>query len=439
MQDWVFNNTPVFFIRDPAKFPTFIHTQKRNPQTHATHADDSTDFWNYMSQNPESVHQFMYLFGPRGIPQDWRHMQGYSGHTFKFVASNGSWNYVQIHVLSQQGVKNMHPDDAAKASPDCHQLDLFNSIEKGEYPKWDVKYQIASQQEADAAGLDVFDLTRTWDRKKFPLQPLGELELNQNVANYFAEIEQVAFAPSTLIPGIEPSADPVLQSRLFSYHDTHRHRVGVNYQQLPVNAPQVPYPIYNFQRDGQMAFVNQGTRPTHLSSIQPPTLKPRPYDLGKTAGYVDGHAISFLSGVTMRDFEQPRELFRRVFSEEDRKLTIEQISGHMTTSRDPKGIAQAVNIWWLVDNDMGNAIAKNLKLEAGSWQKPLAELSFIGSHNFAANKEALQMFEDYKSVQQKAAEKAGDFTTTAKEAVAHGVQAVANAVNGAADGHANGH
>lgn len=431
--DWVFNNTPIFFIRDPAKFPTFIHTQKRNPRSHATHGDDSTDFWNYLSQNPESIHQFMYLFGPRGIPLSWRHMQGYSGHTMKFVNGKGEWNYVQIHVLSRQGAKNMHPDDAAKASPDVHQLDLFNAIENGEFPQWDVKYQVASKAEADAAGLDVFDLTRTWDRKKFPLKPLGEIELNKNVANYFSEIEQIAFAPSTLVKGIEPSADPVLQSRLFSYHDTHRHRVGVNYQQLPVNQPLVPYQIFNFQRDGSMAFYNQGGRPLHLSSIQMPTLQPRSYNIANSAGYDDGHAISFLSGVTMDDFVQPREMYRRVFSEEDRQLTIKEISGHMSTSRDRTSLTQAVNFWWLVDHDMGNSIAKNLKLEEGSWQKELHELKFIGSHNFAANKEALQMYEDYKSVQQKAGEKFADLTDNTKESVLTGVATAHNLLNGKAN------
>lgn len=427
--DWVFNNTPIFFIRDPAKFPNFIHTQKRHPQTHATHADDSTQFWEYMSQNPESVHQFMYLFGPRGIPKSWRHMQGYSGHTFKFVNNDGEWHYCQIHILSQQGTANFTSDEAGQQSPDAHQLDLYNAIEKGDYPKWDIKYQLATQAEADAAGLDVFDLTRTWDRKKFPLKPLGELELNQNVANYFSEIEQVAFAPSTLVPGIEPSADPVLQSRLFSYHDTHRHRVGTNYQQLPVNRPQVPYHLYNMQRDGQMAFENQGGRPLHLSSINPPTLKPRPYELAKSAGG-GGPAIAFLSGVSSKDFEQPRALFRRVFSEEDRQATIKEISGHMSTSRDKTSITQAINIWWLVDEDLGNALAKNLKLEQGTWQKPLKDLKFIGSHNFESNADALEMLEAYKSSQQKAAEKAGDFTSAAKESVAHGVKAAADFING---------
>lgn len=428
--DWVFNNTPIFFLRDPAKFPNFIHTQKRNPRTHATHGDDSTDFWNYASQNPESIHQFMYLFGPRGIPFSWRHMQGYSGHTMKFINDQGEWKYVQIHVRSQQGTKNMTSEEAGQQSPDCHQLDLFNAIERGEFPKWDVELQIASKAEADAAGLDVFDLTRTWDRKKFPLMKVGEIELNQNVANYFSEIEQVAFAPSTLVPGIEPSADPVLQSRLFSYHDTHRHRVGVNYQQLPVNAPQVPYPMYNFQRDGQMAFANQGNRALHLSSIMPPTLRKRPYDIANSAGYDDGHAISFLSGVTMKDFEQPRAMYQRVFTEEERQLTIGEISGHMTTSRDQASIAQAVNLFWLVDNSMGDAIANNLKLEAGSWQKPLKDLTFIGSHNFEANKSALEMYDAHKSTQQKAAEKAGDWAASAKLAVQQGVNRAADLMGG---------
>lgn len=370
-------------------------------------------------------------------------MQGYSGHTFKFINDKGEWKFCQIHILSQQGVKNLHPDEAAKQSPDVHQLDLFDAIERGEYPKWDIKYQIASKEEADAAGLEVFDLTKTWPRDQFPLHPLGEVELNLNVANYFSEIEQVAFAPSTLVKGIEPSADPVLQSRLFSYHDTHRHRVGVNYQQLPVNQPKVPYPIYNFQRDGSMAFYNQGSRHTHLSSLQPPTLVPRPYDLAKSAGYADGHAISFLSGVTMRDFEQPRALWRKVFSEEDRQLTIKEISGHMTTSKDPTSIKQSVNFFWLVDNGLGDAIAKNLKLEAGSWQKPLKDLEFIGSHNFERNATALKMLESYKSTQQKTAEKVGDFITTAKEAAAVGVKKVGDALQGTVhnngtNGHYNG-
>jgi catalase len=440
--DWVFNNTPIFFLRDPAKFPNFIHTQKRLPQSNATHGDDSTQFWEYMSQNPESVHQFIYLFGPRGIPQSWRHMQGYSGHTMKFVNSQGEWHYCQIHVISKQGVKNMHPDDAAKASPDVHQLDLFDAIERGEYPKWDFMYQLASKAEADAAGLDVFDLTRTWDRKKFPLKPLGELELNQNVANYFAEIEQVAFAPSTLVSGIEPSADPVLQSRLFSYHDTHRHRVGVNYQQLPVNRPNVPYPMYTMQRDGAMAFENQGARPLHLSSIDPPTLRPRPYDISKTAGYDDGHAISFLSGVSLQDFEQPRALWQRVFTEEDRQLSVKEISGHMSNSRDKQSITQAVNIFWLVDQQLGDALAQNLKLDAGSWKKELRDLQFIGSHNFESNKDALSMLESYKSTQQKAAEMAGDFTTAVKEGASFVAQKAQQAYNGVQTNgngvHANG-
>ncbi|EPQ32055.1 uncharacterized protein PFL1_00253 [Pseudozyma flocculosa PF-1] len=379
--DWVYNNTPIFFLRDPAKFPHFIHTQKRNPQTNLTHGDDSTQFWDYMGQNPESVHQFLYLMGPRGIPATWRHMQGYSGHTFKFVNKEGKWKYCQIHILSQQGTQNLTNDEAAEKSPDEHQKDLFSAIERGEYPKWDVKYQIMTPSEAIDAGVNVNDLTKTWPRDKFPLQPLGEIKLDQNVANYFAEIEQVAFNPAHLVPGLEPSNDPVLQSRLFSYPDTHRHRIGVNYQQLPVNQPNPEHKHVNFQRDGGMAFYNQGPRPNYISSLAPPKFLQRTVDLDAVHGDYEGNAISFLSGVSEEDFVQPRELWRKVFSEEDRQNTIKNISGHMSTCTDKGILANAIAVWHQVDADLAAAIAEPLGLK-GKYKTDLREAVFNGSHNF---------------------------------------------------------
>ncbi|KAI7424793.1 CAT1 catalase, partial [Hortaea werneckii] len=255
--DMVANNTPVFFLRDPAKFPHFIHTQKRHPATHLTHADDSTMFWDYLSQNPESVHQVMILMGDRGIPDGWRKMHGYAGHTQKLVNKNGDWVYGQMHMKSKQGTGFITQEDSANYSPDYAQKDLYNAIEKGDYPGWDVCWQTMTPKQAEELWenqrINIFDLTHVWPHDQFPLRKVGEFYLNENVQNYFAEIEQIAFNPSHLPPGIEPSADPVLQSRLFSYPDTHRHRVGVNYQQLPVNAPRVPYRMANFQRDGNMA------------------------------------------------------------------------------------------------------------------------------------------------------------------------------------------
>ncbi|KAN0066517.1 hypothetical protein ACQY0O_000611 [Thecaphora frezii] len=376
--------TPMFVSVPSAfrpQFPHFIHTQKRNPQTNLTHGDDSTAFWDYMGQNPESVHQFLYLMGPRGIPATWRHMQGYSGHTFKFVNAQGKWRYCQIHVLSQQGTKNLTNAEAAQRSPDEHQKDLFEAIERGDYPKWDVKYQIMTPSEAIEHGVNVNDLTKTWPRDKFPLQPLGEIELNKNVANYFSEIEQVAFNPAHLMPGLEPSNDPVLQSRLFSYPDAHRHRVGVNYQQLPVNQPNPEHKPVNFQRDGSMAFYNQGPRPNYISSIKPPKFLQRAVDIDAVHGDYEGNAISFLSGVSEEDFVQPRELWRKVFSEEDRKNTIENISGHMSTCRDPEILKRAIAVWHQVDADLAAGIAKPLNLTS-QYPTDLRGAVFNGSHNF---------------------------------------------------------
>ncbi|KAK6500516.1 catalase A, variant 2 [Arthrobotrys musiformis] len=227
--DLVGNNTPVFFLRDPAKFPHFIHTQKRHPATHLGGGDDSTMFWDYLSQNPEAVHQVMVLFGDRGIPDGYRHMNGYSGHTLKLINKKGEWVYTQVHWKTNQGIKWIPAEKANDHSPDHSQKDLYYSIEKGDFPSWTLYIQTMTPKEAEELWekqkINVFDLTHVWPQKQFPLREVGKIVLNENAKNYFAEIEQIAFSPSHLVPGIEPSADPVLQSRLFSYPDTHRHRI----------------------------------------------------------------------------------------------------------------------------------------------------------------------------------------------------------------------
>ncbi|KAJ2907199.1 peroxisomal catalase [Zalerion maritima] len=265
--DWVFNNTPIFFLRDPTNFPVFIHTQKRNPQTNLK---DATMFWDYLSTHQECVHQVMHLFSDRGTPFGFRHMNGYSGHTMKFTKPDGSFVYVQIHLKTDQGNKTLTNEEAGKLAgdnPDFATQDLFQAIQKGEYPSWTVYLQVLDPEQAQKFKWNIFDLTKVWPQGEVPLRKFGKLTLNKNVENYFAEIEQVAFSPSHLVPGVEPSADPVLQSRLFSYPDTHRHRLGVNYQQIPVNAP---LKAFNpFQRDGSMAVNgNYGANPNYPSSYR---------------------------------------------------------------------------------------------------------------------------------------------------------------------------
>ena len=196
----------------------------------------------------------MHLFSDRGTPYSYRHMNGYSGHTYKLTKPDGTFNYVQIHCKTDQGSKTFNNAEAgnmASENPDWHTQDLFNSIQNGEYPSWTCYLQVLSPEQAEKFRWNIFDLTKVWPQKDVPLRPFGKFVLNKNAENYFAEIEQVAFSPSHLVPGVEPSADPVLQSRLFSYPDTHRHRLGVNYQQIPVNQPLRAFNPY--QRDGIMA------------------------------------------------------------------------------------------------------------------------------------------------------------------------------------------
>ena len=358
--DMVANNTPVFFLRDPAKFPHFIHTQKRAPDTHLTHADDSTIFWDYLSQNPESVHQVMILMGDRGIPKGYRKLHGYAGHTLKLVNKAGDWVYAQMHMKSRQGTDFVTQEDSHTYGPDWAQKDLFGAIENGEFPSWDVSFQTMTAKEAEQMWekqrINVFDLTHVWPQKQFPLRKVGEFTLHENAKNYFAEIEQVAFNPAHMVPGIEPSADPVLQSRLFSYPDAHRHRIGVNYQQLPVNSTRTGYRVANFQRDGNMAFYNQGNRPNYLSSIEPIRFRERTVDLDKVHGQFISDAVTFLSEIHEEDFNAPRALWERVFDDKAKARFVSNVSGHMANCHKEEIIKRQIGIFREVSDDLATRL-----------------------------------------------------------------------------------
>jgi catalase len=389
--DLVANNTPVFFLRDPAKFPHFIHTQKRDPSTHLTHADDSTMFWDYLCNNPESIHQVMVLMGDRGIPDGYRFMHGYSGHTLKLVNKNGDWVYTQIHMKSQQGTKFLTQEESATKSPDYSQKDLFEAIQRGEFPKWSVEVQTMTPKEAEELWekqkINVFDLTHVWPQKQFPLRKVGEFVLNENAINYFAEIEQVAFNPSHMVPGIEPSADPVLQSRLFSYPDTHRHRVGVNYQQLPVNAARTGYKFGNFQRDGSMAFYNQGARPNYLSSIDPIQFRERTVDLDKTHGHFTGNAITFLSQIRPEDFNAPRNLWEKVFDDGAKERFINNVAGKMEVCKNKELLKRQIAIFRMVSNDIATRLEKATGIKG---YDDITNMRFNGTHNGMAKDASLR-------------------------------------------------
>jgi catalase len=323
--DMTGNNTPVFFVRDALKFSDFIHSQKRVPQTNLRSPAVMWDFW---SLSPESLHQVTTLMSDRGTPDGFRHMHGFSSHTFSLINAKNERFWVKWHFLTRQGIKNLtaqRADELAGTDPDYATRDLFEAIERGDFPKWRVCIQVMPEAEADHYKVNPFDLTKIWSHKDYPLIDVGEMELNRNPKNYFAEIEQAAFSPVNIVPGMGYSPDKMLQARLISYPDAHRYRLGVNFESLPVNAPKCPVHTYN--RDGAMRFDdNGGSGPN--------------YEPNSFGGPVEEHRFVerrySTSGEVGRynhregndDYTQAGDLFRLMKKDEKQRL-IENIVNHM--------------------------------------------------------------------------------------------------------------
>ena len=259
--DLVGNNTPVFFVRDPYKFPDFIRSQKRDPRTNLRNPTAMWDFW---SLSPESLHQVTILMSDRGAPKSYRHMNGYGSHTFSLINQDGERFWVKFHFKTLQGVQclgNAEADRLIGADRESHQRDLFDAIEKGDFPKWRFCAQVMPERDAERTPYDPFDLTKVWPHSDYPLQEVGVLELNRNPENYFAEVEQSGFSPANVVPGIGHSPDRMLQFRIFSYADAQRYRLGVNHEALPVNRPRCP--MHGYHRDGLMRFDGNGGGDVH--------------------------------------------------------------------------------------------------------------------------------------------------------------------------------
>jgi catalase len=355
--DMVGNNTPVFFIKDPMKFPDFLHSQKRDPHTNCNDPNTAFDFWCHA---PEALHQITILFSDRGTPNGYRHMNGYSSHTFVWVNEKGDYHYVKYHFKTDQGIKNFTAGEAAQKGlehKDWATWDLHNSIKQGENPSWTWYVQIMPVKDADNYRFDVLDITKIWPHSDYPLIKVGKMTLNRNPENYHAETEQSAFSPSHLIPGIEPSNDKMLQGRLFSYPDTHRHRLGGNYQQIPINCPYRAR-LHNYQRDGNFSVTgnqqnNVNYEPNSLGGpVQDPSAKWHPQAL---SGQVGRYAYTHPND----NYEQPRALWRKVFSETDREHWVSNICGPLSKCR--KSIQEImVGHFHKVDPDMGARVAKKL-------------------------------------------------------------------------------
>ncbi len=355
--DIVGNNTPIFFIRDAIKFPDFIHTQKRDPKTHLK---NPTAIWDFWSLSPESLHQVTYLMGDRGIPATFRHMNGYGSHTFKWVNHEGKAVWVKYHFKTEQGVKNLTSDVAAKIAgenPDFHTEDLFNAIEKGDFPKWKVYVQIMPLEDANTYKWDPFDVTKVWSHQDYPLQEIGRMVLNRNPENYFAEVEQATFSPGSMVPGVEPSPDKMLQGRLFAYSDAHRYRVGPNHNLLPINRPRVE--VNNYQRDGAMRFDDNGGGRVYYepNSLGGPAEVP---EQKQTAFEVTGDAESV--AYNHHDHYTQAGTLYRLMSKEERVRLIENIVAAMNLIEREDIKLRQIQHFYKADPEYGERVAKGLKL-----------------------------------------------------------------------------
>jgi catalase len=323
--DVVGNNTPVFFVRDPYKFMDFIHSQKRDPRTNLRDAAMQWDFW---SHSPEALHQVTILMSDRGQPQSYRHVNGYGSHTYSFINEEGERFWVKFHFKTQQGHKTNSNDEVANIignDRESHQRDLHEAIERGDFPKWTLKVQIMPEADADKTAYNPFDLTKVWPHADYPLIEVGTLELNRNPENYFAEVEQAAFTPANVVPGIGHSPDKMLQMRILSYGDAQRYRVGANHQALPVNAARCP--VRNYQRDGAMRFDGNGGGAVNYEPnsfggpVEDPSVKEPPLA-------IDGAADRYDHREGNDDFTQAGNLFRLMDAGEQGRL-LDTIAGAM--------------------------------------------------------------------------------------------------------------
>lgn len=353
--DIVGNNTPIFFIRDAIKFPDFIHTQKRDPQTHLKNHNAIWDFW---SLSPESLHQVTILMSDRGIPATFRHMHGFGSHTFKWTNAAGESVWVKYHFKTEQGIKNLTAEVAeelAGSNPDYHTEDLFNAIENGDAPAWKLCVQIMPLADADHYRFNPFDVTKVWSQKDYPLIEVGRMVLDRNTDNYFAEVEQVTFTPGNIVPGVDFSPDKLLQGRLFAYGDAHRHRVGANSHLLPINRPKNE--VKNYHRDGAMRSDANGGSSVYY---EPNSLGGPTETLANKQASFEVHGMADSVAYDDDDhYTQAGDLYR-LLSEDGKTRFIANIVGHMQPVEDEAIKVRQIQHFLKADPEYGARVAAGL-------------------------------------------------------------------------------
>lgn len=355
--DLVGNNTPIFFLRDGLKFPDFIHSQKYDPFTNRQEPDN---IWDFFASAPEATHQFVWLFGDRGIPASYRHMDGFGSHTFQWVNAAGERSWVKIHLKTDQGIRCLTSDEAAQIGgrdPAFLQADLYAALERGERPSWSVEVQIMPVAEAAAYRHNPFDLTKVWPHADYPRISVGKLVLTRAPDNYFAEVEQAAFDPAHFVPGVGPSPDPMLQARLFAYGDAHRYRLGVNHPQLPVNAPRgVPGGARNYGRDGLMRGGDNGGRGPNYE----PNTRGGPVETGAAhdlAYEVHGSVgpRGLLPHPADDDYRQAGALYR-LMKDDERARLVDNLAGSLAQVTLPGVVDRSIDHFRRADPELGERL-----------------------------------------------------------------------------------
>lgn len=368
--DLVGNNTPVFFVRDPIKFPDFIHTQKRDPKTNLRSNTAKWDFW---SLSPESLHQVLILMSDRGIPRNLRQMHGFGSHTYSFINAKNERFWVKFHFRTMQGIANLTSQEAAEIvgkDREYSQRDLFEHIAKGDFPRWKLFIQVMPEADAPKYQFNPFDLTKVWRHKDYPLIEVGIMELNRNPENYFADIEQAAFNPASNVPGIGFSPDKMLQGRLFAYGDAHRYRLGVNYETLPVNRPKIE--VHNYHRDGFMRNDDNGGGAVNYepNSFHGPVDNRAMYK--EPALQLDGPADHYNNRMDTDYYTQPGDLFR-LLPEDEKMRTIQNIYDEM------EGVPNDIRLrvaarYYLCDERLGKGIAQKCGFDNAKVQEEAKRL-----------------------------------------------------------------
>jgi catalase len=352
------NNTPIFFIRDPLKFPDFIHSQKPDPYTNRQEPDN---VWDFFSLSPEATHMFTWLFGDRGIPASYRQMNGYGSHTFQWVNASGEQFFVKYHFKTDEGIECLTTDEAARLAgdnPESHTVDLMDAIDRGDFPSWTLKVQVMPAADAASYHVNPFDLTKVWPHSDYPLIEIGKMVLDRNPDNYFAEVEQAAFDPGHFVPGIGPSPDKMLQGRLFAYGDAHRYRLGMNHTQLQVNRPHADA-ADNYGRDGFMRFDAHYGREKNYepNSFGGPTQSGEPL-YGSLAGGSSGtYGWNHREG---DNFSQAGALYRLMPEDAKARLVDNIASGLSQVSREDI-IERSITSFRLADPDYGARVETAVK------------------------------------------------------------------------------